>query len=263
MRTAFGRGLVALLLYSGLIFAQKPEYEFYFEFRTKFSPKVQSENNWSLTQDEVLEKYAAKMRSEGISDLEIARRSNLVRTEKLALDADYYNRYYLDKNSNFNHAPNEFLAEVVKGRPSGGTALDYGMGEGRNSVYLASLGWQVWGFDPAYAGIAIAQRRANELGLTLHTKAVRDSEYDFGKEKFDLILFSWTMPLIPLQKVINSLKPGGIIVMECGLEFYGSRNEMLHKFDPLQIVRYEMVRAKADFAGRRESDVFRMVAKKP
>ncbi len=28
--------------------------------------------------------------------------------------------------------------------------------------------------------------------------------------------------------------------MECGLEFYGGRNEMLHKFESLQIVRYEI-----------------------
>jgi hypothetical protein len=41
----------------------------------------------------------------------------------------------------------------------------------------------VWGFDPADAGVALAQKRAKELGLTLHTSAVRDSEYDFGKEK--------------------------------------------------------------------------------
>jgi hypothetical protein len=71
------------------------------------------------------------------------------------------------------------------------------------------------------------------------------------------------MPLVPLQKVVDALKPGGIIVMECGLEFYGGRNEMLHKFDSLQIVRYEMVRAKSDFADRRVSDVFRLVARKP
>lgn len=109
------------------------------------------------------------------------------------MDADYCNRLYLANDSNFNHAPNQFLTEVVRDmRP--GVALDYGMGEGRNSIYLANLGWQVWGFDPADAGVALANKRARQLGLTLHTEAVRDGEYDFGTEKFDLILFSWTMP---------------------------------------------------------------------
>src|SRR6266852_7207725 len=131
------------------------------------------------------------------------------------------------------------------------------MGQGRNSIYLASLGWHVWGFDPAEAGVAIAERQAKNLGLTLHTSAVSDSEYDFGKDRFDLILFSWSMPLVPVQKVVDSLKPGGIVVMECGADFVG-RNEMLHMFDALQIVRYEIVRAKSDFYDRRETDVLRL-----
>jgi SAM-dependent methyltransferase len=121
----------------------------------------------------------------------------------------------------------------------------------------------VWGFDPADAGVALAQKRAKELRLTLQTAAVSDSEYDFGKEKFDLVLFSWTMPLVPIKKVVDSLKPGGIVVMECGADFVSSRNQMLHIFDALQIVHYEIVRAKADFYDRRETDVFRLVAKKP
>ena len=105
----------------------------------------------------------------------------MLRTEHDALETDYYSRYYVDSNSNFNRAPNGFLKQMVEGHPPG-VVLDYGMGEGRNAIYLASLGWQVWGFDPADAGVALAQKRAKELGLTLHTSAVRDSEYDFGKK---------------------------------------------------------------------------------
>jgi SAM-dependent methyltransferase len=133
----------------------------------------------------------------------------LILKERDPMEADYWNRFYLDSNANFNKAPNGLLKQMVEGQRSG-VALDYGMGEGRNAIYLASLGWQVWGFDPADAGVALAQKRAKELGLTLHTDAVRDSEYDFGKERFDLVLFSWTMPLVPVQKVVDSLKPGGI-----------------------------------------------------
>ena len=121
----------------------------------------------------------------------------------------------------------------------------------------------MWGFDPADAGVALAQKRAKELGLTLHASAVRDSEYDFGKEKFDLILFSWTMPLVPIEKVFDSLKPGGVVVMECGADFVNGRNNMLHMFDPFQITHYEIVRAKSDFYDRRETDVLRLVARKP
>ena len=248
---AVAAALLTMLLYSVLAFGQKPEYEFYFEFRTVFGEKVQEENHWSLTNEQVFEKYAAKLKGDGIAESEIARRLRLLRTEHAALEADFYSRYYLDSNSNFNHAPNRFLMEMVKGRQTG-VALDYGMGQGRNSIYLASLGWQVWGFDPAEAGVAIAERQAKNLGLILHTSAVSDSEYDFGKDRFDLILFSWSMPLVPLQKVVDSLKPGGIVVMECGTDYLPDRNAMLHLFDSLEIVHYEIVRDKSDWEGRRE-----------
>jgi SAM-dependent methyltransferase len=160
------------------------------------------------------------------------------------LETDYWNRFYLDDKSNFSKAPNAFLVQVIQGKPPG-AALDYAMGQGRNAIYLAGLGWRVSGFDPAGAAVAIAQTRAKELGLTLDTAAVRDSEYDFGKERFDLILFSWSMPLIPVKKVLDSLRPGGMVVMECAADYVG-RNGMLKMFDDLQIVRYEIVRAKAD-----------------
>jgi len=77
-----------------------------------------------------------------------------------------------------------------------GVALDYAMGEGRNSIYLAQSGWEVWGFDPAVAAVRLANQRAAALGLILHTASVADDQFTFGKERFDLILFSWAMPLI-------------------------------------------------------------------
>src|SRR5437868_1877988 len=254
--------LLATLLCSMLAFAQKPEYEFYYKFRTEFQPKLQEANHWSLTNQQVFEAYAAQLRNDGITETEIARRIKLLRTDHTALDADYYSPYYLDANSNFNHEPNAFLMEVVKARRAG-VALDYGMGQGRNSIYLASLGWDVWGFDPADAGIAIAQKRAKELGLTLHTAAVADREYDFGKERLDLVLFSWTKPLVPVQKVIDSITREGIGVMECGQEFVPEPNALPHPSDSLRIVHYEIVRTKADWGDRRETDVFRLVAQKP
>jgi SAM-dependent methyltransferase len=256
------RLLVATLLFSTLAFGQKAEYDFYPEFRNSFTPKLRAENpSLSLTDEEIVERYAANLKTEGVTGTEIARRTRLIRTERSLLEADYWNRFYTNSNSNFNTAPNAFLVQMVAGRQPG-AALDYGMGQGRNAIYLASLGWQVWGFDPADAGVALAQQRAKELGLTLHTAAVRDSQYDFGKERFDLILFSWTMPLVPVQRVVDSLRPGGIVVMECGADFVG-RNGLLHMFDPLLIVRYEIIRAKSDFYDRRETDVIRLVAKKP
>ena len=253
---------LAGLLISVLALAQNPKYAFYLEFRNSFTPRMRAENApRQLSNDEIVAMYATELKRDGVPADEISRRLGLLRTGRPALEADYWNRFYLDAKSNFNKAPNAFLMQMVKGRRPG-VVLDYGMGEGRNSIYLASLGWEVWGFDPADAGVALAQKRAKELGLTLHTSAVRDSDYDFGQNRFDMIVFSWTMPLVPIQRIADSLKPGGVVVMECGSDFVG-RNQMLHIFDPLEITQYEIVRAKSDFYDRRETDVLRLVAFKP
>ena len=50
-----------------------------------------------------------------------------------------------------------------------GKALDVGMGEGRNALYLAKLGWDVTGFDPADKVVALAAQRAKTMGLALKT----------------------------------------------------------------------------------------------
>lgn len=58
------RLLVVALIYCALAFGQKPEYDFYHEFRNTFVPKVRAENP-SVTNEEILERYAAKLRTEG------------------------------------------------------------------------------------------------------------------------------------------------------------------------------------------------------
>jgi len=70
------------------------------------------------------------------------------------------------------------------------------------------------------------------------------------------------MPFIPIQRIVDALKPGGMIVMEVAADYVG-RNEMLKMFDALKIIRYEIVQAKADFYERQQVDVLRMVATKP
>jgi SAM-dependent methyltransferase len=262
MRAAVLNLACAMLLWPALAICQKPEYEFYYDFRKDFSQKLQEENNFSLTREQILEKYAAKLKSDGTGEAEIERRLKLLRADRAPLEADFYSRLYLEPGPDFDYAPNRFLVETVKAIPPG-VALDYGMGQGRNSIYLASAGWQVWGFDPAEAGVTIAQKQARELGLTLHASAVRDSEFDFGKERFDLVLFSWTMPLVPIQKIIDSLKPGGIVVIVCGMQFNPSQNSLLHTWDPLVVEHYAIVKEKSDWEGRRVLDIIHMVARKP
>ena len=69
------------------------------------------------------------------------------------------------------------------------------------------------------------------------------------------------MPLVDVRKVVQALKPGGIVVMEFGPGFVG-RNGMLHLFNDLTIERYEITRGVSDFYDRRETEIFRMIGRK-
>ena len=79
---------------------------------------------------------------------------------------------------------------MAEGRKPG-RALDVGMGQGRNAIYLAQQGWDVSGFDPADKAVALAQQEAKRLGVSLRTQIVGDDEFDFGRNQWDLIVLSY------------------------------------------------------------------------
>ena len=117
---------LAIFSFPELVFGQKPEYEFYYKFRADFVPTMQEANHWSLTDEQIFQKYTAKLKEDGVPESEIARRIRLLHTEHNTLESDYWSRYYLDPNSDFNHAPNAFQMEIAK-RVKPGGALDYGL----------------------------------------------------------------------------------------------------------------------------------------
>jgi len=69
-----------------------------------------------------------------------------------------WNERYREPGFAYGTAPNEFLVSVVDRIPQG-KILSLAEGEGRNAVYLASLGYQVTGVDGSEVGL----RKAVEL----------------------------------------------------------------------------------------------------
>lgn len=67
--------------------------------------------NPSISPAEIHEAYFAKLKSEGVPGAEIARRLHLLVTESARLEADRWDRFYLDASHNkeYNQDPNAFL----------------------------------------------------------------------------------------------------------------------------------------------------------
>ncbi|WP_265109208.1 methyltransferase domain-containing protein [Halosolutus halophilus] len=68
--------------------------------------------------------------------------------------------------------PNELARETVEAAPDAEdtlTAIDIGAGEGRDAVFFAEQGWNVYAMDVSPNGLAKAERLAESRGVTLST----------------------------------------------------------------------------------------------
>ena len=135
-------------------------------------------------------------------------------------------RYSVDEYI-YGTEPNSFLAEHAEKLT--GPVLSLAEGEGRNAVFLASLGLQVHAVDGSEVGLAKAQALARSRGLEIQTEVVGLGAFE-PKENFygSVISISAHLPstirkkLYPL--VERCLKPGGIMLFEAYSEDQLLRN---------------------------------------
>lgn len=99
-----------------------------------------------------------------------------------------------------------------------GRALDIACGAGRNSLYLASLGYRVDGVDISEAALERARSSAAERDLHLHLTA---SDLDHGlpdaiasDTRYDLIVVVRYVNTKLVKDLCNLLAPGGALVCE-------------------------------------------------
>lgn len=185
-------------------------------------------------------------------------------------DRDFWNSKFSDPNSKFNRRPSRLLVEAVRDRRPN-MAIDLGMGEGRNAIYLAQQGWQVTGVDLSDVAVSQAKTRAAQMGVKLNMVIDDLDHYDFGRNRWDLItlfyMHAWYHGAKPrsVQRLHDALKPGGLLVIEgfAGNEkFEFHPNELLRDFGDLKILRYEDVQDEADWDPGRKSNLIRLVAEK-
>lgn len=185
-------------------------------------------------------------------------------------DQDFWNAKFKDPKTEFNRQPSRLLVDAIRGRQPG-RALDLGMGEGRNTIYLAMQGWKATGVDLSDVAVAQAKSRAAQLHVNL-TATVDDLDhFDLGKEQWELIalfyVHAWYHGAKPASRdrLLAALKTGGLLVMEgfAGPEkFMFQPNELLRDFPDLRVVRYEDVEDEAEWAPGTKSHIIRFVAEK-
>jgi len=187
-----------------------------------------------------------------------------------------WNEAYSEEESPVTNYPNRFLADVVEGR-SPCRAFDIGMGQGRNSIFLAKRGWDVTGVDISDKGIELARKNAERADAKVNCVVADFLTFSLGKEKWDLIVGVYVGGLIlsQAQRIADSLRPGGLLVAENFHEdvhvsaLSGGRigypvNALLETFAPwMRIVRYEEIRDFPDWYEQNDKLLLvRMLARK-
>ena len=177
-------------------------------------------------------------------------------------DNSYWNKVYRAEQSIFVHRPNDLLVGAVKGRKPG-KALDMGMGQGRNTIFLAQHGWEVTGFDPSDEGVRQARDLGGKLGLHFRALVKREEDFDLGTAQWDLIVMTYVRRLRAgdADRLARALRPHGIFVYENNN--VGKLNELLRYFLAWRILRFEDLDTTADWHPERTQRVERLVAEEP
>lgn len=149
--------------------------------------------------------------------------------------------------------PALWLVEAVEAvwgqnRPCKGLrALDLACGGGRNSLYLASLGFQVDAVDIKRPDVA-----AWPANIQVHEMDLETEQWPIGASMYDLIVVTNYLHRPHFDNMLTALKPqGGVLVYETFMQgnaqfgsprspaFLLEPGELLKRLAHLQIMRFE------------------------
>ena len=119
-------------------------------------------------------------------------------------ESDSFDDSYKDKPEMFGH-PYKELQDYFSRYPKKGAVLDLGCGQGRDSIFLASLGYKVTSVDNSKIGVEQMISKANEQEFKLNG-IVADVLNLKLEEKFDVILFDMLLHSFEKQQQFELLK---------------------------------------------------------
>ncbi len=149
--------------------------------------------------------------------------------------------------------PNTFLAEVSDRIRPGGKVLSLAEGEGRNSVYLATQGYDVTGVDSSRVGLEKAQRLAAQNSVHITTRVADLADYSIEPNSWDGIVSIFChlpshVRAALHRQVVAGLKSGGVFILEA----YTPRQLAFKTGGPSQAdVMPELAALKVELAGLR------------
>lgn len=138
--------------------------------------------------------------------------------ENNVIMSDFWNQKYSTVEYLYGLEPNHFFKNQLQ-KLNPGRILLPAEGEGRNAVYAAKLGWEVFAFDPSFEGQKKALKLASKYNVTIFYDLKSYQEARYSDNSFDAIALTYAHLPPSLRKTMHEnyalwLKPGGSIVLE-------------------------------------------------
>jgi len=132
---------------------------------------------------------------------------------------EMWNSRYSDSAYAYGIAPNEFFKTAIDTYKPQGKILLPAEGEGRNAIYAAKNGLEIFAFDISIEGKKKAEQLAKQENVTIHYEVGQFFDLQLVNEKFDvaaLIYAHFPPPILSkyYQKVAELLKPNGLVILE-------------------------------------------------
>src|SRR5689334_1576485 len=111
--------------------------------------------------------------------------------------------------------PDRLVASLHDGAyplPQRRVALDVACGAGRNAIWLAENGWDVYGCDISLEGLRIARRLANEKSVKLKLFCADLDGFPPPENYFDLIVVTIFLQRKMFPAISAALRPGGLLM---------------------------------------------------
>jgi len=130
---------------------------------------------------------------------------------------EFWNERYAVEEYVYGKTPNDFFRQFINKEPPGSLFLA-SEGEGRNAVYAASRGWNVYAVDYSEVARKKAMLWAKENQVNIHYEVadILDWDADIRVDCIGLIYAHFhadTRKNIH-EKLLKKLKPGGKVVLE-------------------------------------------------
>jgi len=141
-------------------------------------------------------------------------------------DSEWWNNFYAHKEKPipfFKNIPDENLISYFdRGLLNNGKALDIGCGKGRNSLYLAKRGFEIYGIDFSETSIGCGKEIAKEQSLKVNFLCQSIFDFQDIPESFDFIYDSGCFHHMKphrrneyLKTILKYLKADGYFAMSC------------------------------------------------